>query len=45
MLQDGLGTISVIVDCVTDDIKYLVASIGRLMKLVEMKKEFAIVFQ
>jgi hypothetical protein len=40
MVQDGLGDISVIVDCVRDGIKDLVASERRLMKFVEMAKNF-----
>lgn len=33
LVQDGLGEISLIVDCVKNEIKYLVTSDGRLMKL------------
>ncbi|XP_062150253.1 zinc finger BED domain-containing protein RICESLEEPER 2-like [Alnus glutinosa] len=38
LVQDGLGEISVIVDCVRDGIKYLVASEGRLIKFAEIAK-------
>jgi hypothetical protein len=38
MVQDGLGEIEEIVDCVRDGIKYLVASEGRLMQFSKIAK-------
>ncbi|XP_062170979.1 zinc finger BED domain-containing protein RICESLEEPER 2-like [Alnus glutinosa] len=39
LVQDGLGEISSIVDCVRNGIKYLVASEGRLVKFSEIAKQ------
>jgi CTP:phosphocholine cytidylyltransferase-like protein len=39
LVQDGLGEIFEIVDCVRDGIKYLVASESRLIKFSEISKQ------
>jgi hypothetical protein len=45
LVQDGISQIGDIVDCVRDDIKYIIASEGRLKQFVEIAKQLQLSYK